>query len=302
MNVLLTGASGFLGSALALKFRRIGYNVSLLLRKESSVKKLIHQRCQFRLARFDSYEEIRQLVRDVKPDVVVHAACNYGRNGESMLELTKINLELGLAIYDALAQIKQPVTFIQAGTSLNPMVSPYALTKHQFKQSADYLATKSGGWFQFIEIRLQHLYGPGDGQEKFASRVLKSCYQNVPILELTKGEQIRDFVYVEDTVNAFITIIQKRDYFLISDQVDVGSGEPTTILDFVKTVHALTKSRTELRFGAIPYRDHEPMKCIADIRRMNALGWKPQFNLVSGLRNIIEQEWREGNEGHHRDF
>jgi len=292
MNVLLTGASGFLGSALALKLWRIGYNVSLPLREESSVERLFHQECQFHLARYGSNEDIQLFVREVQPNLVIHTACNYGRNGESMLELTKVNLELGLAIYEALALIRQPVTFIQAGTPLNPMVSPYAFTKYQFRQSADFLAKKSGGWFQFIEVRLQHLYGPGDGKEKFTSRVLCACHQNVPFLNLTKGEQIRDFVYIEDAVNAFTTVIQRRDHFLVSDHIDVGSGESLTIREFVETVHTLTSSKTELRFGAVPYRDHEPMECKADITRLNTLGWVPQFSLVDGLRSIIEREYK----------
>ena len=291
MKILITGASGFLGSALALHWLSAGHKVALLLRPTSKLTRLRGLEASFDVCRCTADVEVNAFVEKVQPEVVVHTACAYGREGETSLQLFDVNLRLGLVLLQALKCVAQPVSFINTGSALAPEVSPYALSKNQFSKCGEMLAAQSGGQLRFINVQLQHMYGPGDDLLKFTSHVLSCCYQNLPILELTAGEQRRDFIYIDDVVSAYTTLLEQRNKFDVIAEIEVGSGVAPTVRNFVETVHKITASSTELHFGAKPYRPMEPMHCQANIEQMKALGWQPKYDLERGLRRTIELEF-----------
>ncbi|MBS0448198.1 MAG: NAD(P)-dependent oxidoreductase [Proteobacteria bacterium] len=286
MRILLTGGSGFLGSALARHFDRAGHELVLLLRPRSSPARLANVRC--RVARATSDADIAALVGEVRPDAVVHTACSYGRGGEGAVQIADANLRLGLTLLQALRAVEAPVTFINTGTALAADVSAYALSKHQFVPWGRMLADAS---LRFVNLRLQHLYGPGDDRSKFTTQVLHACHAHEPRLALTAGEQARDFIHVDDAVSAYDTVLAHAGELPAFDEIDVGSGRAPTIREFVEAVHALTASRTRLDFGALPYRPNEAMHCRADTARLEALGWRARWSLRDGLQHTIEQEF-----------
>ncbi len=67
--------------------------------------------------------------------------------------------------------------------------------------------------------------------------------------------------------------------------LDCGSGRAVSIREFVETIHHVTGSRSELRFGALPYRENEIMLSQADPAALRALGWDPQVSLEQGIKN-----------------
>lgn len=292
MKILLTGASGFLGSALALHWLKSGHKVALLLRPTSNLYRLAGFEAAFEIGRCQTDAEIERFVINARPDIVVHTACAYGRQAESSLQLFDTNLRLGLLVLQSLQNFSHPVNFINTGSALAPEVSPYSLSKYQFAQWGRMLATQSSGQLKFINALLQHMYGPGDDASKFTTYVLHSCYRNDPELKLTAGEQARDFIYIDDVLSAYDTLIAKSHLFDSALDVDLGSGVAPTIREFVETAHRLTSSRTELLFGALPYRPNEAMHCLANIDRMVELGWAPAFDIQAGLTKTIELEFK----------
>lgn len=291
MKILLTGASGFLGSALARHWLNAGHKVTLLLRPTSQLHRLRGLDALFDIGCCTTDVEVDAFVRQVQPDVVVHTACAYGRQGETSLQLFDANLRLGLVILQALQHAAQSVTFINTGSALEPEVSPYALSKHQFSQWGRMLATQSGGKLRFVNVLLQHMYGPGDDASKFTTHVLHACHRNEPVLKLTAGQQARDFIYIDDVVSAYDTLlIQCHQLDAVMD-IEVGSGVAPTIRQFVETAHRLTTSSTELLFGALPYRANEAMHCLANVERIKELGWLPAFDLETGLQQTIKLEF-----------
>lgn len=293
MNLLITGASGFLGSALALHLLEAGHRVGLLLRPASELARLRGREGAFTLGRCNSDQEIEEFISGIEPDAVIHTACAYGRQGESLVTINDANLRFGLLVLQALLNLKKPVTFINTGTVLEANVSPYALTKHQFVQWGRFLASQPAHHLRFVNLHLQHMYGPGDDPSKFTAHVLNTCRRNEPTLRLTAGEQIRDFIYIDDVISAYSTLLDKRNDLASTVDIEVGSGEAQSIREFVHTVHKLTASKTELQFGALPYRLNEPMHLQADISQMNTLGWQPKFSLELGLRRTLELEYNE---------
>jgi nucleoside-diphosphate-sugar epimerase len=293
VNILITGGTGFLGSALVKHWVRAGHKLTLLVRQESSLERLALLLPDVQLINVFVNQDMDEIVRGVAPDAIVHTACAYGRRHETALQLVDANIRLGLSLLDALLKQKtEHVAFINAGTSLQPTVSGYALSKIQFSQWGETLSLQHPNQLQFVNIRLQHMYGPGDDVSKFPTQVLHACHRNQAQLALTAGEQRRDLIYIDDVVSAYDVLLNNKSKLLNFEEVDVGSGHALPIRHFVETIHELTKSRTELLFGAIPYRANEAMYCQADIGRMNLLNWKPAYSLKQGILKTIELEFK----------
>ena len=153
-----------------------------------------------------------------------------------------------------------------------------------------FIAKKSTPTIQFINIKLQQMFGPGDDESKFPTYVIRACKNNIPNLPLTSGEQKRDFIYIDDVVDAYVKILDNLSKFNISQQIELGSGVAPSIRDFVDSVHRLTNSNTKLLFGKIPYRENDEMIMVADIEMLRQLGWAPKTDLEAGIKKIIEME------------
>lgn len=289
MNILITGAGGFLGSALAHRLVGMDHRVFLLVRSNTCLHRLADLSL-YKTGRYETDQEITQFISDASPDVVIHTACCYGRNEESALQIIDSNIRYGTVILEALKSLNKGATFINTGTVLSREASLYALTKIQFEELGSYFANVSNPNIQFINIKLQHMYGPGDDASKFTSYVINACKNNVPALPLTLGEQKRDFIYIDDVVEAYIKILENLPKLNRIHQIELGSGEAPRLRDFVEVAHKLTNSKTELLFGKISYRENDAMCMVANIEALKKLGWIPKFDISSGIKKIIEMD------------
>jgi CDP-paratose synthetase len=289
LNILITGAGGFLGSALARRLGGMDYQVSLLVRKNTSLYRL-EDMFPFKIGRCETDAEINEFISDASPDVLIHTACCYGRDGESPLQVIDSNIRFGAVILKAINGLDKKVCFINTGTVLSRDISLYALTKIQFEELGSYAANVSNKNIQFINIKLQHMYGSGDDASKFTSYVINACKNNVPTLPLTLGEQKRDFIYIDDVVDAYVKIIEGATNLNEVEQIDLGSGIAPRLRDFVEAAHKLTNSKTVLLFGQIPYRENDEMCLVANLDSLKKLGWIPRFDIEAGIKKTIEMD------------
>jgi len=223
-------------------------------------------------------------------DAVLFTAANYGRNGESPERVLGVNTVLALRVLDACIRGGCPL-FVHADTALRNIRSAYALSKRQFAEWGRLLAEQHS--LRFLDMRLEHLYGPGDDEGKFPAFVIGTMLRNEPELSLTPGEQRRDFVFIDDVVDAYQVLVDAATGMEPGyGEFPVGSGRSVSIRDFVTLVKDLTGSRTALRFGALEYRPHEVMDSEAELGAMTALGWTARTCLEDGLRRTIDIERR----------
>lgn len=287
-KILLTGVTGFLGSHLAITLLAAGYEVVALKRKSSSLRRVQSNISDITFFDTDGLD-FDQLFRDCgKIEAIIHTATCYGRNNESVSEIVEANTEFPLHLLDAGSRAGVKL-FLNTDTILDQYLNLYALSKNQFLQWGKFFAKQ--GNIRFANIRLEHFYGPDDEPTKFTAHVINTCLKNIPELQLTKGEQKRDFIYIDDVVSAYLILLDSlsdaKDYFV---EFDVGTGQSVSIKYFVETVHQLTASKTHLTFGVIPYREGEVMQSEANVSGLVALGWGCRYDIEAGLKKVIEQE------------
>ena len=288
MKVLITGGTGFLGSHLIPSLVRMGHEVVMLKRSFSDTSRLKDYFDQIQSWNIDS-EPLVGVFEECGPfDCVIHTAANYGRHGESVLDVFESNLSFPLALLELSIRFDTTL-FINTSTILDPFINFYALSKKQFEEWGKVFAENGGKCF--VNVKLEHMYGPKDDISKFTTWIVRSCKDNVERLDLTQGEQRRDFVYIDDVVDAYMFLLthvsELKGTYL---EFHLGSGKSYSIREFVESVKTLTNSQTALFFGAKSYRSNEVMFSEADISELQKLGWEPKFDLIAGLKHMIERD------------
>jgi nucleoside-diphosphate-sugar epimerase len=292
MNILLTGATGFLGMALAEKFSGQGHKVYGIVREKSSFeKKNLLQKNGVNL--LDS-ELIKKSIVENRIDCVVHAATNYGREEASLSEIFESNLILPLQILKELSKLEKRVTFINTDSFFNkenniysPLID-YSLSKKSLLEWLMYFSDL----FPVINMRIEHIYGPGDGIAKFIPSITQKLLDpKTTSIDFSPGLQIRDFVYIADVVDSFCVLIKNISGETQNGFVEyqIGTGEGTTIRDMVNHLAILTNSNSRLEFGALPYREREIMSSISNKSFQNEYQWKHQTTLEKGLIEVISK-------------
>ena len=285
-SILLTGATGYLGSYLAKALVSQGHNLIILKRKNSSLARI---ESIVPVVAFYNTENLDYSVpfnAHGKIDAVIHTATCYGRHGEMPSKVLEANTGFPLRLMDA-AKAADVGIFINTDTILDKYLNLYSLSKSQLLEWGKFFSAHNKMFF--INMRLEHFYGPGDADSKFTTHVINSCLKNVPELKLTFGEQKRDFIYIDDVVSAYLIILEKMKEFTdFFNEFHVGSGAAVSIRDFVEKVHHITESQTHLAFGSVPYRTGEVMSSNANVEPLVELGWFCKTNLDQGLKLVME--------------
>ncbi len=287
-KILLTGATGFLGSHLLQAFLEIGCHVVILKRSFSDIRRIRGYLDRVKSFDIDLVPLERPFEECGQFDCVVHTATNYGRHGETVTEVFEGNLSFPLRLLNT-AAFFNTATFFNRASILYAYLNYYALSKRQFEDWGRIFATQ--GKIQFVNIKLEHMYGPGDDLSKFTTWIVQSCIKNIDKIELTPGEQKRDFIYIDDVVSTYKLLVEKgRQSGAGFQEFELGSGKAVSIREFVETAKRLTGANTEFAFGAKAYREHELMHSEADIAKLLELGWKSKYDLSAGLKKMIEGE------------
>jgi len=284
--ILLTGATGYLGSNILPRLLDAGYEVIVLKRSFSNTTRIAAYLEKITYYDIDTIEYAR-IFEEHTIDTILHCATHYGRKDKGPLQTVEANLLLPLQLLELGRQygIKH---FINTDTILDKRINSYSLSKRQFK---DWLLSYKNEMV-CVNIALEHFYGPGDDDTKFVSYIVRSLLNNVAYIDLTKGEQTRDFVYIDDVVAAFMFVLQHMTTWNNNfHYFEIGTNSAVSIKELVLLIKKYSKnSNTKLNFGALPYRDNEVMSCVADTSAINRLGWNAQYSLEQGLQKTVAQE------------
>jgi UDP-glucose 4-epimerase len=237
-------------------------------------------------------------VRAFAPEIVFHLAA-YNHVGQSFAQVEEcfdVNAKGSANLFDysesaarfvyiSSSEVYGHQTSIPFVETMEPQpISPYAITKYAGELYCR-MKQRMEGSGRTVILRPFNAYGPYQSSKAIIPELILKCLQGVPI-ECTKGEQTREFNFVEDLVDGFLKAGTPSER--IEGPVNLAAGEEVRIADLVQLVAKLTGSRSELRIGALPYRPTEIWRMRGDpSRAKQMLGWKPQTPLEEGLRKTV---------------
>ena len=284
MTVLLTGATGFLGSHLLKTLVSKGYKVVVLKRSTSDMWRLKGFENTFISYDIDQVP-LRKAFEEQYIDTIIHTACVYGRKGESMQQILETNLMFGIELLNT-------GTFFNTGTLLYKYLNYYALSKKQFEEWLQLASDK----IQVVNLKLEHMFGEQDGNEKFTTWILNELKEEKPTIPLTAGLQKRDFIYIDDVVSAYLTCLEQAPQLKVFNDIEVGTGVLTPVKTFVTLIKSTLEKlkgspiETQLNFGALPYREGEIMEPQVDNSVLCSLGWQPKRSLEENIEQFVKNE------------
>ena len=287
-TVLITGATGFLGSHLVKALLKDNYRVVILKRSFSNTKRIKKNLSQCFVYDIDQCELTKPFEDLEKIDAVIHTATCYGRNNETTTEIVETNVIFSLKLLETATFFKTDL-FLNTDTTLPSYLNIYSTSKKHFLDWGKQFAQKQA--IKFVNLKLEHIFGAGDDDSKFVTYIIKNCLNNIEELKLTAGEQKRDFIHIDDVVSIYQLLlkkVQKEPSFY--QEYPVGSGKAITIRELVEMIHRLTQSKTILKFGTVPYREGEIMFSESDLEILTKIGWLSKNNLEIDILKTIEQE------------
>lgn len=289
-HVLITGGTGYLGSQLAKALVSRQFRVTVLKRPLSNTDRLLEIADQIDYLDLGS-PQMEACFAERKVDCVLHCATHYGRNETRRKSILDANLLLPLELLE-LAIEHGVSAFINIDTSLGKESNAYSLSKHQFKE---WLKRAAG--IRALNLPLAYFFGPGDDPWKFITFVISELLKGATKIDLSPGEQKRDFFFIEDAVDAILTIIGRIESFSVGfHNLPIGSGQAVQLKDLVLIIARLVGNRgTNLNFGGLNYRKNEVMEQITDLSAMTQLGWNPSWALEQGLAETIRFERKQLN-------
>lgn len=295
-RVLITGGTGMLGRHLCQLGVSAGVEMHNLSRTDAQIRAVHHHSADLR----DS-ESIKRIVSEIQPDGVIHAAAGgvaYGSG--SFADLMSVNT-VGLHnLLSALPETIQAVVIAGSGFEYAPSnhplhesdplrpMSPYGISK----AAAWMLANTFARRLPIRWLRLFSLYGVGEKSPRLAPYIIDEARHGRPV-ELTAGEQIRDYLVTNDAAEAFYRTLALDIPPGEMLTLNIGSGESITLRGFIELLAEVLRSRgiaADLRFGAKPYRPDDPMIYLPNIDAMiSTLGWKPAVSYRDGLTHMVDQ-------------
>ncbi len=211
MKILLTGATGFLGSHLLEMLASLpNTEVIVLKRSFSNTARIKHLLNAPSVSTFNVDQvELVEIFNNRQIDIIIHTATEYGRNETTSLKTIETNLLFPIKLIELAIQ-NGTSTFINTDSYFNKEnfsyshLINYSLSKKVFLQWLIHFSKK----IKICNLVLEHIYGEGDDLSKFAPAMINDIVvEKKPLVNTTYGHQKRDFIYVKDVVNAYKTVI-----------------------------------------------------------------------------------------------
>lgn len=291
-KVIITGASGFIGH----------HTLNSLIQKGFEVHAVYSQQQPQSLASVNWYQvnlldphQIQEFLSKVKATHLLHLAWyavpgKYWQAEENFLWVQS-SLELLRQFHQQGGQ-----RVVMAGTCAeydwnygycSELITPrhpntaYGICKQALQEmlkSYSEINNLSSAWGSIF-----FPYGAYEHPNRLVPSVINSLLKG-DAAKCSHGDQIRDFIYVQDVADAFVALLESD----VTEVVNIASGKPITIKDIVYKI-ADKMGRVDLiELGAIATNPREPPLLVADIRRLSQeVGWQPQFNWDIGLDQAI---------------
>jgi UDP-glucose 4-epimerase len=294
-DILITGGSGFIGRKLAERLAALGGNVHAMDLQpgiNAATGVVFHK------ADITDPFKVAKTVAEINPEMIVHLAASLDRKWDIDTIHRSLDVNVGglMNLFSALVKTGSARSVIVSGTA-----EEYGNNKTPFREDmrenpvSAYSFSKASATHlcQFITdvydlpvtvLRPTIAYGPGQQGNMFLPSLITRLLQGKKF-EMTLGEQTRDFLYIDDLIEAYVLAGLKQR----SGIYNIGAGKAYRIRYIAEKVGEMLDRRNLLSFGAIEYRKSEVMDYVVDCSKAKEeLGWKPKTGIDEGLRRTID--------------
>ena len=302
MRLLVTGASGFVGSHTVRKLVNDGHEVAALVRQDSSLWRLEDLVGRFKVSRLlgGSSGSLAGALEGWRPEACVHLAW-YAVPGQYLHNAPEniASLMFSLRLVDELASlgcnhVVMAGTCFEYDTDLGYLredgptrpVTVYAAAKLAANLVGQLRAAQLG--IGFAWARLFYIYGPFEDERRLVPSLIRALIEGREF-PTTSGTQVRDYMHVEDLAAALGALAVQQ----VSGTYNVCSGVPVTVAELIGDVARIAGDSRLIRLGALPQRPGEPRFICGDNTRLQAAtGWRPLYSLSDGLAATVSW-WKQ---------
>lgn len=299
-TVFITGAGGFVGANLTRKLYSLGLDVHIIAKPESNLWRLEDIKKKIKIHHGDLLNKkyLSTLLIKINPNIIYHLAAHGAYSFQSdKKKIIDVNIMGMLNLLDATRKINYD-SLVLTGTS-----SEYGFKKYPMKETdmlepvSFYAASKASStllaqifareYKKPINIlRPFSVYGPYEEQSRFIPTIIRALFEKNEI-SLTGGRERRDFIYIDDVVDAYLLFLSQKD--LQGEVFNLGTGKQYTNNEVVKTLFRIIGKETSVKKGAFPKKTWDTSFWVADISKSKKiLRWQPKVTLEEGLKKTYK--------------
>lgn len=289
MNILVTGASGFVGNALTYRLLRLNQIVYTLHHKNIQ-ESLLTKSSQFKPFKesITNTKFIKRLFKEIKFDYCFHLAAQalVQAGNQNPLETFETNIKGTWNILEA-ARLSEIKGLIIASTVQYNPVQPYETSK----MCADMIAQTYAIHYHMpiVIARFGNIYGPGDTHNRIIPRTIKLLLKKKRP-EIFTSQIARDYIYIDDVINAYIGLMQSiKNHKVYSNNIVVnfGCGKQYSNTYIVKKIMKIFGDNSEPIKKKVEGSKKIGEKHISITRAKKLIGWKPKYTLEKGLVQTV---------------
>ncbi|MDO8659939.1 MAG: NAD-dependent epimerase/dehydratase family protein [Candidatus Parcubacteria bacterium] len=296
-SILITGASGFIGSHLAMRLFLEGHAVHILLKKTSDPWRLSGGDFSYHEVDLCDEKALLKIVKKINPNFIYHFAA-YGGYPEH-IDLDKIIQTNIIGTWNLLKATKEINYnfFINIGSFSEYGIKDYATKElHSLNPSNYYSFSKVSQTllcqqYAITEkkpintLRLYNVYGPREAPTRLIPALFNGILEN-KIVNLSAPEIVKDFVYVDDVIFACMRFLQLNN--LSGEIFNIGTGKGTTIKKIVDIVSSMSSEPVKCNWNCVS-RPWDSKVSISDCSKTNRmLGWRSNIGVSQGLKMYYE--------------
>jgi nucleoside-diphosphate-sugar epimerase len=300
-NVLVTGATGFVGTHLVARMLSEGCNVTVLVRSSSVLPAEWRDRVRIVVCDDFSEKNLRRLLGGPFEAVFHLAAYGVKPNQRDIDEILRINIEMPAVLVRLCAKWRSRM--VMTGTFSeyrSPSTQELLSEDSPLEQAKLYGSSKAAGGLMaraiaqsggigFRLLRLFKVYGAGEAPHRLLPALVSGLGKHERVA-ISAGTQVLDFVYIDDVVEAMLRSDAHCREKGGTATWNVATGRAHSVREFAEQVaSAMNADASLLGFGAIAMRkDDEPWLVGSPNRLRSELGWQPSIGLEDGVRAAVE--------------